>query len=123
MLSRQIFTHFLSSLMKEHAYYLKEVEENEEKLNDIKADASKDSYDIKRFQQVLDESYMMVPDSKRRLDESVQDLEQFLETHNNDLESSEWYSQAKDIFKQNITLDGPASTETNVDDLVEGEAF
>jgi tubulin-specific chaperone A len=109
--------------MKEHAYYLKEVKENEEKLDEIKADASKDAYDIKRFQQVLDESYMMVPDSKRRLDESIQDLVQFLESNSSDLKSSDWYGQAEEIIKQNAIEEGPAATETNIDDLVDGEAF
>jgi hypothetical protein len=32
----------------------------------MKEDATKDSYDIKRFQAVLNESYMMIPDSTKR---------------------------------------------------------
>ena len=109
--------------MKEHAYYLNEVKENEGKLNEIKADKSKDEYDVKRFQQVLDESYMMVPDSKRRLDESLQDLEQFLETNSTDLKSSEWYCQAEDILSHNVHEGEAAATATNVDELADGEAF
>lgn len=112
-----------NSLQKEHAYYLNEVKENEEKLSEIRADPNKDEYDVKRFQQVLDESYMMVPDSKRRFDESLQDLQQFLETNNDDLKSSEWYCQAEDIIHQNATEEEATAIVTNVDGLVDGEAF
>lgn len=89
----------------------------------MKADPNKDEYDVKRFQQVLDESHMMVPDSKRRLNESLQDLEHLLEASNNDLKSSEWYCQARDILNQNAIEGEAVTTETNIDELVDGEAF
>lgn len=92
-------------------------------MNEIKADPNKDEYDVKRFQQVLDESYMMVPDSKRRFNESLQDLEQFLETNNDLDESCEWYCRAKEILNQNAREEEAATIETNVDELIEGEVF
>ena len=60
-------------LAKEHQYYHKEVAENEAKLAKMKAESA-DTYDIKKFQEVLDESKMMIPESKSRLKKSVEEL-------------------------------------------------
>lgn len=38
----------------------------------------KDPYDIKKQEEVLQESYMMIPDSKARLAAAVDDLKAFL---------------------------------------------
>ena len=66
--------------MKEVAYYEKEVLENEAKLEEMKA-KNQDKYDIKKFQEVLDESYMMIPDSKSRLAKVLEEMEGFLAAH------------------------------------------
>jgi len=133
----------ICSLKKEVDYYHKEVQENEEKLREMQADTDKyDSYDIKRFQQVLDESHMMIPDSQKRYQQAVDDLQQFVQqlqlqqqqqesSSQNDGEqktggvlSGEWYEAAQEFLQQ----EPAAATEetvvaTNVDDLKEGEAF
>jgi hypothetical protein len=126
-------------LTKEVAYYKKEVLENEQTLEEMKQDATKDSYDIKRFQAVLNESYMMVPDSTRRLQQTADDLDEFLLEHadNNVIDrTGEWYRTARDFLKDHgaavtaleknpnaDTKDMPETTTTNVDDLAPDEAF
>ena len=64
-------------LLKEVNYYKKEVEENEAKLALLKEE-KRDIYDIKKFEEVLGESYMMVPESEGRLKRSLEDLASFL---------------------------------------------
>jgi tubulin-specific chaperone A len=131
-------------LQKEVSYYHKEIQENEARLADMKADTSKfDAYDIKRFQQVLDESYMMIPDSQRRYQQSLQDLKNYiLELKDNvtdddstsseakkDALAGEWYEASQLLLEQqeqghmNEAEPAPTTLQTNLDDLIEGEAF
>lgn len=37
-------------------------------------DENRDAFDIKKFEEVLQESYMMIPDSKNRLEKATEDL-------------------------------------------------
>lgn len=64
-------------LVKEVAAYEKEAQEQEAKVRAMKEDG-KDPYDIKKQEEVLQESYMMIPDSKARLAAAVEDLKAFL---------------------------------------------
>lgn len=113
-------------LIKEALFYEREVKENEGKLAEMKA-ANKDPYDIKKFEEVLGESYMMVPDCKGRLKQYLQDLATYAESSEvEDLKSNEWYIQAQELLaKERERYDSPEDEvkETNVDDLEEGEAF
>lgn len=67
----------IERLIKEVNYYKSEVQENQQKLQQMKQDPNKDQYDTKKFQEVLDESHMMVPDSESRLGKAVEDLKAF----------------------------------------------
>lgn len=58
-------------------YYEKESATQEGKVQKMKEDG-KDIYDIKKQEEVLQEFYMMIPNSKSRLDASIQDLKAFL---------------------------------------------
>eukprot|EP00545_Synedropsis_sp_CCMP1620_P014750 CAMPEP_0119011766 /NCGR_PEP_ID=MMETSP1176-20130426/5878_1 /TAXON_ID=265551 /ORGANISM="Synedropsis recta cf, Strain CCMP1620" /LENGTH=129 /DNA_ID=CAMNT_0006964629 /DNA_START=78 /DNA_END=467 /DNA_ORIENTATION=+ len=102
-------------LLKEADYYKRETKENEEKLQMMKDDG-KDPYDIKKFEEVLGESCMMIPDSERRLKESVEDLSIFVDTTNLEQESG-YLEQARDLIKQ-TTLGGVVQ-ETQVEDDAE----
>jgi tubulin-specific chaperone A len=110
--------------LKEAAYYEQEVKENESTLEEMKTE-NRDSYDIKKFQEVLDESYMMIPDSKSRLKQTLQDLASYVDSSEvENSKSSEWYIQAKSLLTKEIE-DAPEDgvVETTVADLKEGEAF
>lgn len=120
------------SLLKEVAYYKEEVKENELKLEEMKS-SDKDSYDIKRFEQVLGESYMMVPDSTKRLQQALDDLSSFIAADADSLDTTgEWLQTAKQLLLTSSEtcpaapkLGGEAGdfAETSVDDLADGEAF
>jgi tubulin-specific chaperone A len=105
--------------------------DNQAKLDDMKQQ-NKNPHDIKKFQEVLDESHMMVPDSQRRYQESLRELQSFLEANEVDLTGSEWYEPAMTLVKEltgssstNDDIYGAADTveETDVSNLQEGEAF
>jgi len=137
-------------LIKEVAYYGKEVQQNEAKLKAMKEDQDNkyDSYDIKKFEEVLGESYMMVPDSQQRLQRALEDLQNFC----NDAAvvevaakagEGEWHSIASTILKEhaavaagnlaagndsanddddnNNAIDDPPCT--SIEGLAEGEAY
>ena len=112
--------------MKEVSYYEGEVKENESKLAEMKA-ANKDPYDIKKFEEVLGESYMMIPDSTSRLKQALEELSSFLQSSEvEEHKSNEWYVQAQELLaKEKDLLDmGEGDVqETNVEDLKSGEAF
>mmetsp|Transcript_67601 Transcript_67601/g.101904 ORF Transcript_67601/g.101904 Transcript_67601/m.101904 type:complete len:155 (+) Transcript_67601:59-523(+) len=130
-------------MIKEVAYYEQEVKENEATLEAMKVDASKDPYDIKKFKEVLGESYMMIPDSQSRLQRALTDLEEYVAspevTEDDTLTSSsgnnEWYLQATELLTtqqrkgQGTTASGGDDDddgdvkETDVGGLEEGEVF
>jgi hypothetical protein len=124
-------------LTKEVAYYKKETLENERILQEMKEDTTKDSYDIKRFQAVLNESYMMIPDSTKRLQQTADDLTEFLSQQQQQQQvdtAGEWYQTAQDFLKEHQSATAAASSSeksdkqdtpetTNVDDLAPDEAF
>jgi len=58
----------------------------------------KDEYDIKKFQEVLDESIMMIPDSENRMKKAVEDLALFLSSRD-DLVSEEWLGKANALLE------------------------
>lgn len=121
------FSFLLFRMIKEVDYYKEEVKENEAKLAKMKAN-NQDPYDIKKFEEVLGESYMMVPDSSTRLKQTLEDLASYIESSEvtDDLKGSDWYKQAVDLLEQEKSRYEDKSDvleETKVDDLAEGEAF
>ena len=60
-------------MRKEVAAYEKEVITNEARVQKMRDDG-KDPYDIRKQEEVLKESYMMVPDSKSRLERALTEL-------------------------------------------------
>lgn len=120
------------SLLKEVSYYKAEVKENEAKLEEMKGDSDKDAYDVKRFEQVLGESYMMVPDSTKRLQRALCDLSTFMSGDDVLVNTTgEWYQTAEQLLRENnypldkrqAVDDGVVVAETSVDDLADGESF
>lgn len=105
-------SYILPRLQKEVAYYQQEVLDNQQKLKDMKLQQTPNGkytvFDIKKFEEVLDESHMMIPDSTRRLQDAVKDLETFFEpaaataSNSNDeaaLKGSEWYEPAMALIQ------------------------
>jgi len=129
--SSNLYT-LLTRLEKESSYYKKEVIENENKLAQMRNE-NRDPYDIKKFEEVLGESVMMVPDSQARFQKSLEELSLFFGANSDDLnKETDWFYAAKNILVQNGFIqddsDMIADAEddvvvTNVDQLNEGEAF
>jgi tubulin-specific chaperone A len=111
-------------LIKESKFYEQEVIQNEQKLQQMKND-NRDPYDIKKFEEVLSESHMMIPDSICRRDKALGELKEMLAALGNELEGNEWVVEARNILSES-GLEGDKEgdvVETSVDGLVEGEAF
>mmetsp|Transcript_26453 Transcript_26453/g.28845 ORF Transcript_26453/g.28845 Transcript_26453/m.28845 type:complete len:114 (+) Transcript_26453:82-423(+) len=75
-------------MKKEVAAYEKEVITNEARVQKMK-DEGRDIYDIRKQEEVLQESYMMVPDSKNRFQEALNELNNLLEQYAEDAEVTE----------------------------------
>ena len=90
-----------------------------------------DPYDIKKFEEVLGESYMMIPDSDSRLKQSVDELSSFMKNHEHELKTDgTWFDTAKTIIQQHNSNDTKNQQnnnndviETNVSDLKDDEEF
>ena len=67
----------IKRMVKEVSGYEKEAVENEARIQKMKDDG-KDEYDIKKQEEVLQESYMMIPDSKNRLEAAVEKFTEVL---------------------------------------------
>jgi Tubulin binding cofactor A len=101
----------------------------------MKHDPMRDKYDIKMFGQVVSESQMMVPDSKKRYEEAISDLSEFMLHSSSTLNmDGEWYHKAKEILDENGVTTSQTNTaldqsnndiieSTNVDDLSPDEIF
>ena len=88
---------------KEVAYYHQEAAENEKKVQDMKQ-AGKDAWETKQWEEVLAESHMMIPDSTKRFEQSLEDLLSFLEEHATDetvAACGEKIEEAKQILQNN----------------------
>lgn len=99
-------------------------------------DQNKNPYDIKKFEEVVGESHMMIPDSKNRLEQALSDLATYVDSAEvkelaAELADDEWFLKARGLLqKENITTGGNNNSnsedivqETDVSDLPEGEAF
>ena len=90
-------------MQKEVAYYHQEAAENEKKVQDMKQ-AGKDAWEMKQWEEVLAESHMMIPDSTKRFEQSLEDLLSFLEEHATDetvAACGEKIEEAKQILQTN----------------------
>jgi hypothetical protein len=92
--------------------------------------SNKDPYDIKRFEQVLAESLMMVPDSSKRLQLAFDELSTFVAENAQNVDSTgEWWITANALLnehgKMNVRFseDDDKVAETNVDDIGDDEVF
>ncbi|XP_069794242.1 tubulin-specific chaperone A isoform X3 [Narcine bancroftii] len=84
---------FTCWLAKEKLMYEKEAKQQEEKVERMKVEGN-DQYMVKKQMEVLQESWMMIPDCQRRLATAHNDLAQMLESEK-DLEETEEYKEAQ----------------------------
>lgn len=121
-------------MTKEVAHYQKELSEHQAELDRMEAATGQyDQYDCKRRRDIVEETARMVPDSERRLETAVDELQVLVKDpeHIAVLQDSEWYATALQELERQPTatartaLHGLNGTtpHTNVDDLQDGEAF
>lgn len=90
---------------------------------------NRDPYDIKKFEEVLGESYMMIPDSRGRLERALEDLVSYVESEEvvNHHQHGEWFEKAQQLLlmeKERIEkIADPDTSTTPLDNLKEGEEF
>ncbi|XP_046549871.1 tubulin-specific chaperone A-like [Haliotis rubra] len=93
----KIHTRVVKRLTKEKSMYEKEVETLEARVNKLKDDGA-DEHDIRKQTEVLQESRMMIPDTKKRLKTAYEELEQILQ-NDSDLSERGEFGQAKDALE------------------------
>lgn len=94
----KIKTGVVKRLAKEKSAYQQECVKEEQKVEKMKTDG-KDSHDIKKQQEVLEESRAMIPDCQRRLAVAWDDLSRLLETEG-DLKEAVEYAAAEQILEE-----------------------
>jgi len=92
----KIKTGVVKRLTKEKGMYEKEALQIEAKIEKMKTDG-KDEYDIKKQNEVLNESRSMVPDTVRRLKQAHAELDELLQKES-DLSEAEEFTQAKEAL-------------------------
>ncbi|XP_063913014.1 tubulin-specific chaperone A [Zophobas morio] len=94
----RIKTGVVRRIAKEKVTYEKEADQQRNRIEKLKAEG-KDEYDIKKQEEVLQESLMMVPDCQRRLVSAFDDLKKILSTEE-DLKESEEYQAALKVLEE-----------------------
>ncbi|KAK0088225.1 hypothetical protein PV325_012759 [Microctonus aethiopoides] len=94
----KIKTGVVKRLAKEKVTYEKEAIRQKERIQEYK-DQGKDGHDIKKQEEVLQESLMMVPDCQRRLQRAFEELKKILETEQ-DIKESEVYIEAEKVLEE-----------------------
>jgi len=94
----KIKTGVVKRLAKEKVTYEKEAAQQRERIQKLK-EQDKDGYDIKKQEEVLQESLMMVPDCQRRLIKAFEELKKILDTEQ-DLKEIGEYIEAEKVLQE-----------------------
>lgn len=94
----RIKTGVVKRLAKEKVMYEKEADWERARIQTFK-DKGKDEHDIRKQEEVLQESLMMIPDCQRKLFKAFEELKNILETEI-DLADKEEYITAQKILEE-----------------------
>lgn len=103
----KIKTGVVKRLAKEKVVYEKEAEQQRARIEKYKSEG-RDEYDVRKQEEVLQESLMMVPDCQRRLLKAYEDLEGILNSENDMKELEEYNTALKALQEAKIQLPEPA---------------
>ncbi|XP_058445799.1 tubulin-specific chaperone A [Malaya genurostris] len=92
-----IKTGVVKRLSKEKTVYEKEVDTQRNRIEKLKANGA-DDHDIRKQEEVLQESMMMVPDCQRRLAKAYEELNEMLKNEE-ELKESDQYIAALSILE------------------------
>ncbi|XP_071055400.1 tubulin-specific chaperone A [Onthophagus taurus] len=94
----KIKTGIVRRLAKEKVTYEQEADGQRERIERMRRDG-KDEYDVKKQEEVLQESLMMVPDCQRRLVKAYDELKNILSAEQ-DLKDKEEYLNAMRVLEE-----------------------
>ncbi|EEZ97218.1 tubulin-specific chaperone A [Tribolium castaneum] len=94
----KIKTGVVKRLAKEKVTYEKEADQQRNRIEKLKREG-KDEYDIRKQEEVLQESLMMVPDCQRRLALAFDELNKILASEQ-DLKELEEYQTALNVLEE-----------------------
>lgn len=94
----KIKTGVVKRLAKEKVVYEKEAEQQRNRIERLKQEG-KDEYDIRKQEEVLQESLMMVPDCQRKLVKAIDELKNILDNEQ-DLKELEDYTVAVKVLEE-----------------------
>lgn len=94
----KIKTGVVKRLTKEKTVYEREVEQQKLRIEKLK-EQGKDDYEIRKQEEVLTESLMMVPDCQRRLAVAYEELRNILQSEQ-DLKDTELYLDAQKVVEE-----------------------
>ncbi|ODV61548.1 Rbl2p [Ascoidea rubescens DSM 1968] len=80
----QIKTKALQRLIKEEKYYHVELKEQQDVIEQMKNNPDKDEYDLKKQVEVLEDTRQMIPELRKKINEHLVSLKDFVETYNGD---------------------------------------
>jgi tubulin-specific chaperone A len=105
--SLKIKTGAVKRTTKEHLYYFKERDRELAKLQKMKGDGA-DPYDVKQQENVLQESTVMIPESRKSLEGLLSDLKAFLKESSSNLppDSKEMEDARKVLSEADAALAG-----------------
>lgn len=84
-------------LHKELSYYESERDKEQTKVDAMKASGA-DASDLKQAENVLQESAMMIPQTRQRLEAALTDLQQYLAENGEDVKDSEEHTLAQEVI-------------------------
>jgi len=93
----KIKTGVVKRLTKEKEYYEKEVESDKKRIEDKKAKGA-DEYEIRKQEEVLQESIAMVPERVRALKKGMADLSSCLEEAKGEHSETPEYTTAQEVM-------------------------
>lgn len=79
----------LQRLVKEEKYYLQELKDQQKHVKKLKEDSSVDKYDLKKQEEVLNDTERLLPTLYVKIKEFMDNLEEFLESYNGSEDTKE----------------------------------
>lgn len=88
-------------ITREHDSYLKEIQREKDRLEKLRDDSAEDHI-IRKQEEVIQESIQMIPNTKKRLQDALEELNNFMKDNDTQQEliSSEEWTEANIIIEQ-----------------------
>ncbi|GFR52504.1 hypothetical protein Agub_g15079 [Astrephomene gubernaculifera] len=95
----KVKTNSVKRLHKELGYYEKERDKEQARVDKMKAEGA-DASDLKQAENVLQESAMMIPQTRQRLEAALAELQSFVAENEADIADTEELQQAKETLAE-----------------------